>query len=82
MFFLTNIYAMAFMMVATTFAPALVAPSKKTPSLNAKEMTIVAGKSFNFNINNKVKGSNYSWRVTNYCSISGQSHYNSDCSGR
>lgn len=59
------VFVMAFIMTVAAFTPALAAPSKKAPSLNANEVTIVAGKSFNFNIDNKVKGSTYSWRVTN-----------------
>ncbi|NLO08805.1 MAG: hypothetical protein GX129_02935 [Clostridiales bacterium] len=59
------VLVMAFVMVTAAFTPALAAPAKKAPSLNATEATIVVGKSFNFNVNNKIKGSTYSWRVTN-----------------
>lgn len=59
------VLVMAFVMVAAAFTPALAAPAKKSPSLNTTEVTIVVGKSFNFNINNKIKGATYSWRITN-----------------
>lgn len=56
---------MAFVLVAAALAPAYGAPTQRAFSLNADEVTIVVGKSFNFNINNKVKGSTYEWSVTN-----------------
>lgn len=56
---------MAFVLVAVAVAPAYGAPVRKAFSLNADEVTIVVGKSFNFNIKNKVKGSTYEWSVTN-----------------
>jgi hypothetical protein len=59
------VLVMAFVLIAAAFTPALAAPAKKALSLNATEVTIVVGKSFNFNIDNKIKGSTYFWRVTN-----------------
>ncbi|NLP17403.1 MAG: hypothetical protein GX379_10285 [Clostridiales bacterium] len=59
------VLVMAFVLVSAAVSPALAAPVKKAPSLNANEVTIVVGKSFNFNIDNKIKGSTYKWRTTN-----------------
>lgn len=59
------VLVMAFVFVLTAVSPALAATARKAPSLNATEVTIVAGKSFNFNIDNKIKGSTYHWRVSN-----------------
>ena len=56
---------MAFVLIAAAVAPAYAAPAKKAFSLNAEEATIVVGKSFNFNIKNKVKGATYKWTITN-----------------
>ena len=58
-------FVLAFVLMAAAVAPAYAAPAKKAFSLNAEEATIVIGKSFNFNINNKVKGATYKWSVTN-----------------
>ena len=51
--------------VLTSITPALAATTKKDPALNATEITIVVGKSFNFDVMNKVKGSTYEWKVGN-----------------
>lgn len=59
------VLVVAFVIVVAAITPALAAPAKKTPSINAREVTIVIGKSFNFNIKNKLKGSTYSWSITN-----------------
>ena len=56
---------MVFILVLTTINPAFAESAKKAPKLNAEETTIVAGKSFNFNIKNKIKGSSYKWTVAN-----------------
>ncbi len=53
----------AFVMSAIT--PAWAAAVKKEPALNATEKTIVVGKTFNFDIENKIKGSTYEWKVGN-----------------
>lgn len=59
------ILVMAFVFVACGAVPAFAQAKTKAPSLNANEVTIVVGKSFNFNINNKIKGSTYKWSITN-----------------
>lgn len=59
------VLVVAFVIVVAAVTPALAAPAKKAPSLNTKEVTIVVGKSFNFNIVNKIKGATYSWRISN-----------------
>lgn len=57
--------ALAVAMVTTMLVPALAAVEKKAPTLNATKKTIVIGKTFNFNINNKIKGSSYEWTSSN-----------------
>lgn len=51
--------------VLTSITPALAAITKEEPELNATEKTIVVGKSFNFDVKNKIKGSFYEWNVGN-----------------
>lgn len=59
------VLVMAFALLAGAVSPVLAAPAKKVPSLNADEVTIVVGKSFNFNIKDKIAGSTYEWTVSN-----------------
>ena len=55
--------AFAFVLVCSTVSPAFVQAAAKAPSLNATKKTIVVGKSFNFNVNNKIKGATYMWEA-------------------
>lgn len=55
---------MTFAFAACAMSPAY-AKTAKVPRLNAAEITIVVGKSFNFNIENKISGSTYEWTVIN-----------------
>ena len=50
--------------VMSSITPAMAA-AKKEPALNAAEKTIVVGKTFNFDVKNKIKGATYEWRVGN-----------------
>lgn len=56
--------ALAFALILSTVSPAY-AKAAKNPTLNAKEVSIVVGKKFNFNIKNKVKGATYEWTTSN-----------------
>lgn len=59
----------AFVIAAALFlsmlTPAMAATAKKVPTLNATEKTILMGKTFDFNINNKIQGSSYAWTSNN-----------------
>ncbi|HKL78853.1 MAG TPA: carbohydrate binding domain-containing protein [Mobilitalea sp.] len=57
--------AFAFVLVCSTVSPASVQAAAKAPSLNATKKTIVVGKSFNFNVKNKIKGATYKWEAGN-----------------
>lgn len=57
--------AVALAMVISTISPAFAKAAVKAPTLNATEVTIVVGKSFNFNINGKIKGATYEWSANN-----------------
>lgn len=56
---------MAAVFVLTLNIPAFAKTAAKTPSLNTTEKTIVIGKSFDFNVENKIKGSVYQWSSSN-----------------
>lgn len=52
-------------MLVITMAPAMAKEVKKAPTLTSYEETILVGGSYNFNINNKIKGSTYKWTSSN-----------------
>lgn len=58
------IAAMACVLLLSPAIPSY-AEAAKAPALNAAEVTIVVGKTFNFNVNNKAKGATYAWSVNN-----------------
>ena len=58
-------FVIAAILVFTTVTPAFAKAEAKAPKLNAANVTIVVGKTFNFNVSNKLKGFAYQWSVTN-----------------
>ena len=57
--------SIAVVMLVITMAPVMAKEVRKAPTLTSTEETIVIGGSYNFNINNKVKGSTYKWTSSN-----------------
>ncbi|HWT27595.1 MAG TPA: carbohydrate binding domain-containing protein [Mobilitalea sp.] len=61
---LTTIVLAALFLI-TSVTPAFAKENTKAPAFNATKKAIVIGNSFDFNINNKVKGSTYEWKSSN-----------------
>jgi hypothetical protein len=68
-FFKKLAFVMALAMVITSLAPAAGVFAASAPKLNAKSATLLLGNkkrnNFDFNLNNKVKGSTYKWTTSN-----------------
>lgn len=68
-FFKKLAFVMALAMVITSLAPAAGVFAASAPKLNAKSATLLLGTkgrtTFDFNLNNKVKGSTYKWTTSN-----------------
>lgn len=60
-----TMFALVAALLIPAISPAMAAAVKKAPTLNSEEETVLMGKTFNFNINDAIKGATYKWTSTN-----------------
>ena len=64
-FKMLTMFALVAALLVPAISPAMAAAVKKAPTLNSEEKTILMGKTFDFNVNDAIKGSTYKWTSTN-----------------